>query len=177
MKWRHGGNFPPWWRVYKKFYSTFFVSIFLDYSKKLLIAFFVFFSQIILWNLGKFAAAVSPLLTDDQIEKVTAILNQCSSMLADQLNDAFEKKLGLNETKSPELYSILMRMMQDSGCDFTMTFRQLGYIDIKDLLDPALLEKQWALSKLGKHENFSDFVAQYQKRMEEEGKWYEIFTL
>jgi hypothetical protein len=64
--------------------------------------------------------------------------------------------------------------MEETGADFTMTFRQLGEISLADISNPQILNKYWSLKKLSSHEQYSAFTEAYLKRIEEEKGWYQI---
>jgi uncharacterized protein YdiU (UPF0061 family) len=83
--------------------------------------------------------------------------------------------LGLHEDKDDadnQLLTLLLQLMEETGADFTMTFRQLGEISLADISNPQILNKYWSLKRLSSHEQYSAFIEAYLKRLEEEKGWY-----
>jgi uncharacterized protein YdiU (UPF0061 family) len=70
-----------------------------------------------------------------------------------------------------QLLTLLLQMMEETGADFTMTFRQLGEISLTDLKNPETLENYWSLKRLSGHKSYTAFVEAYLKRLQEERGW------
>jgi uncharacterized protein YdiU (UPF0061 family) len=88
---------------------------------------------------------------------------------------SFGKKLGLLEDMGDadsQLLTHLLKLMEETGADFTMTFRQLGEISLTDLRNPEALNKYWSLKKLSGHESYPEFIEAYLKRLQQEKGWY-----
>uniref|UniRef100_A0A8C1Q3A6 Selenoprotein O n=1 Tax=Cyprinus carpio TaxID=7962 RepID=A0A8C1Q3A6_CYPCA len=61
----------------------------------------------------------------------------------------------------------LLELMEDTGADFTMTFRQLSEVTMSQLQTGSIPPSMWALSDLLSHEYFRDWVQLYLKRLME----------
>ena len=89
----------------------------------------------------------------------------------------FRKKLGLHEDMDDvdhHLITLLLQIMEESGADFTQTFRQLGEISLTDLRNPEALNNYWSLKKLSSHVNYPAFTEAYLTRIEAEKGWLQI---
>lgn len=115
--------------------------------------------------------AVRPLLSDPERRKAEILLQNVVVAADAQLAVAFHEKLGFRDNPNPntQLSSLLLKIMEETWSDFTMTFRQLGYVTISDISDSKALEKHWALKLISKHRKFYDFLHLYRKCMNEEG--------
>jgi uncharacterized protein YdiU (UPF0061 family) len=90
---------------------------------------------------------------------------------------AFRKKLGLHEDMDDadhHLITLLLRLMEETGADFTQTFRQLGEISLTDLTNPEALNKYWSLKKLSSHVDYPAFTEVYLTRITAEKGWSQI---
>uniref|UniRef100_A0A8D2ZYK2 Selenoprotein O n=1 Tax=Scophthalmus maximus TaxID=52904 RepID=A0A8D2ZYK2_SCOMX len=115
-----------------------------------------------LFNLEKLLAALSPVLTQKQQEEAKMILKGYGSIYQMRIHQIFKAKLGLlgEEEDDSFLIGFLLKMMEDKGSDFTMTFRQLS--EISDLqLHNRNFTQMWALGDLLEHEHFSDWLNMY----------------
>lgn len=123
------------------------------------------------WNLVKLVVAVKPLLSEPEQKKAEILLRNAMAAGEVQFVMAFHEKLGFkrNPDVNPQLSRLLIEVMDDTGSDFTMTFRQLAFITIDEMSDSKVLEKHWALVILSKHERFKEFVSLYKQYMIEEG--------
>ncbi|PSN50911.1 UPF0061 protein [Blattella germanica] len=117
--------------------------------------------EIALWNLEKLSEALVPVLNESQILGMSAILQT-----------TFLKKLGLKEdldaVADHELISVLLQMMEDTGADFTLTFRQLGDVAMKNLKNPDVLGQHWSLQRLAGHAKYNTFIDAYENRLKKE---------
>ena len=66
------------------------------------------------------------------------------------------------------LITLLLQIMEESGADFTQTFRQLGEISLTDLRNPEALNNYWSLKKLSSHVGYPAFTEAYLTRIEAE---------
>uniref|UniRef100_A0A672NN14 Selenoprotein O n=1 Tax=Sinocyclocheilus grahami TaxID=75366 RepID=A0A672NN14_SINGR len=105
-----------------------------------------------LFNLQKLLEALKPLLTPDQLS---------------QFHELFKAKLGFlgNQEKDSYVIAFLLKLMEDTGADFTMTFRQLSEVTLSQLQTGSFPPSMWALSDLLSHEYFRDWVQLYLKRL------------
>ncbi|XP_069683741.1 protein adenylyltransferase SelO-like isoform X2 [Periplaneta americana] len=128
--------------------------------------------QIAEWNLEQLSQAIIPLLDESQTVEITGVLQNIIQDSQNKLRDAFRKKLGLrtdvNEIDN-QLLTMLLQMMEETGADFTQTFRQLGDIPMADLRNPDEVKKHWSLQRLSNNKYFLTFVDAYEKRLAEDG--------
>lgn len=84
-------------------------------------------------------------------------------------------KLGLTTDvdEDQQLLATLLSMMEETGADYTMTFRQLASVHPDSLLDFNILNNHWSLSRLMRHEYYVSFVEAYKRRLysEESGTY------
>lgn len=86
---------------------------------------------IVQWNLARFAESLLPLLAEKQEEAVTVAtdaLNQYPALFEQYWLTGMRSKLGLQKAEVDDLPLIrsLLTWMQNSGADFTNTFRDLS---------------------------------------------------
>jgi uncharacterized protein YdiU (UPF0061 family) len=99
-------------------------------------------------------------------------MHQCT---CNRFRSAFRKKLGLLQDVDDadnQLVTLLLQMMEETGADFTMTFRQLGEISLTDLGNREAPNSYWSLKRLSGHESYPAFIEAYLKRLQEEKGWY-----
>jgi len=133
--------------------------------------------EIVEWNLGKLSQAFIPLLDESQLVQVTRELQNLGQRAAMKLRSTFRKKLGLHEDiddADHHLITLLLQIMEESGADFTQTFRQLGEISLTDLRNPEALNNYWSLKKLSSHVDYPAFTEAYLTRIEAEKGWLQI---
>ena len=56
-------------------------------------------------------------------------------------------------------------MMGETQADFTMTFRCLSELTLKEQNDPEIIEDCWALADLSRHKSWQEWLAHYHKRL------------
>ncbi|XP_043082552.1 protein adenylyltransferase SelO-like isoform X2 [Puntigrus tetrazona] len=119
-----------------------------------------------LFNLQKLLEALKPLLTSDQLSQCQQILREYSQTYHQRFRELFKAKLGFlgNQENDSYLIAFLLKM-EDTGADFTMTFRQLSEVTLSQLQTGAIPLSMWALSGLSSHEYFRDWVQLYLKRL------------
>ncbi|XP_065150729.2 protein adenylyltransferase SelO-like isoform X2 [Paramisgurnus dabryanus] len=120
-----------------------------------------------LFNLQKLLEALQPLLTQDQILESQQILREYPQIYQQRFLELFKAKLGLleNEDEDSYLVAFFLKLMEDTGADFTMTFRQLSEVTASDLQIDSVAQSMWALSVLSTHEYFTDWVRLYLQRL------------
>ncbi|XP_026056537.1 uncharacterized protein LOC113042150 isoform X3 [Carassius auratus] len=120
-----------------------------------------------LFNLQKLLEALKPLLTSDQLSQCMQILRQYSQTYHQRFHELFKAKLGFlgNQEKDSYVIAFLLKLMEDTGADFTMTFRQLSEVTLSQLQTGSIPASMWALSDLLSHEYFRDWVQLYSKRL------------
>ncbi|KAM9332486.1 protein adenylyltransferase SelO-like isoform 2-T3 [Pholidichthys leucotaenia] len=119
-----------------------------------------------LFNLEKLLVALSPVLTIPQQKQSRMILKSYVDIYQMRIHQLFKAKLGLlgEENDDNYLIAFLLKMMEDTQSDFTMTFRQLSEVSAKHLLDKNFTQL-WALDDLSLHKHFSDWLNMYLSRL------------
>ncbi|XP_016406632.1 selenoprotein O-like [Sinocyclocheilus rhinocerous] len=84
-----------------------------------------------------------------------------------RFHELFKAKLGFlgNQEEDSYVIAFLLKLMEDTGADFTMTFRQLSEVTLSQLQTGSFPPSMWALSDLLSHEYFRDWVQLYLKRL------------
>ncbi|XP_074013097.1 protein adenylyltransferase SelO-like [Numenius arquata] len=120
-----------------------------------------------LFNLSKLLQALKPLLDPRQKQLASRILEGYSERYYIRFTELFKAKLGLLGENEDDNYLIafLLKLMEDTKADFTMTFRQLSEITEDQLKKLHIPEEFWALQDLSKHKLFSEWVTMYLLRL------------
>ncbi|XP_030625251.1 uncharacterized protein LOC115808117 [Chanos chanos] len=120
-----------------------------------------------LFNLEKLFEALIPLLTSDQLHRAQQVLKHYPQIYHRRFHDLFKAKLGLlgDEKNDSYLIAFLLKLMEDTGSDFTMTFRQLSEVSVMQLQKGTIPQAMWALQDLASHVFFSDWVNLYLLRL------------
>ncbi|KAK2869839.1 hypothetical protein QQF64_022272 [Cirrhinus molitorella] len=120
-----------------------------------------------LFNLQKLLEALQPLLASDQLSQCQQILREYSQIYHQRFNELFKAKLGFlgNEEKESYVIAFLLKLMEDTGADFTMTFRELSEVSLSQLQTGSIPLSMWALSDLSSQEYFRDWVQLYLQRL------------
>uniref|UniRef100_A0A8C9FI99 Selenoprotein O n=1 Tax=Pavo cristatus TaxID=9049 RepID=A0A8C9FI99_PAVCR len=121
-----------------------------------------------LFNLNKLLQALKPLLDPRQKQLASQILEEYGQTYYGRFTELFKRKLGLLGDSEDDNYLIafLLKLMEDTKADFTMTFRQLSEITADQLKELHIPEEFWALQDLGRHGLFSEWVAMYLSRLD-----------
>lgn len=122
--------------------------------------------KIAMWNMIKLTEALNPLLSPEQRKQTLALLETEAKYLQYKHSYEFSKKLGLKESH-PELVNLLLKIMEETGADFTMLFRQLSEINLKHLQKPC--SANWALVTIAKHKEYEQFLEMYTNALKESG--------
>ncbi|XP_029955172.1 uncharacterized protein LOC115394122 isoform X2 [Salarias fasciatus] len=122
-----------------------------------------------LFNLQKLLEAVRPVLTHTQQEQATVILHGYADVYQKRIHQIFRSKLGLlgeeeEEEEDRYLVAFLLKMMEDTHSDFTMTFRQLSEASAEQLRSRNFTQL-WALDDLSSHQFFSEWLHMYLLRL------------
>ncbi|KAJ8396811.1 hypothetical protein AAFF_G00014100 [Aldrovandia affinis] len=119
------------------------------------------------FNLEKLGEALRPLLSPKQQPMAERILKEYPSIYQRRFHELFKAKLGLlgKQEKDDYLIAFLLKLMEDTGADFTMTFRHLSEIPAPRLQERPLPQEMWALRDLATHEFFSEWVSIYLLRL------------
>uniref|UniRef100_A0A3B4ZN00 Selenoprotein O n=2 Tax=Stegastes partitus TaxID=144197 RepID=A0A3B4ZN00_9TELE len=123
-------------------------------------------AQVGMFNLEKLLAALSPVLTVKQQKQAKIILKGYADLYHMRIHQIFKAKLGLlgEDEDDSDLIAFLLKMMEDTRADFTMTFRQLSEVSAEQLHDMNFTQ-MWALDDLSTHEHFSDWLNMYLLRL------------
>ncbi|XP_059828031.1 protein adenylyltransferase SelO-like isoform X1 [Hypanus sabinus] len=119
------------------------------------------------YNLDKLRKALNPLLDPMQQQLAEQILKGYPDRYQTKFVEIFKAKLGLPGFDYNDNYLIasLLKLMEDTRADFTMTFRQLSEITKKHLEVNNISQEYWALQDLAKHEKFLDWINLYLLRL------------
>uniref|UniRef100_A0A8C3B1I7 Selenoprotein O n=1 Tax=Cyclopterus lumpus TaxID=8103 RepID=A0A8C3B1I7_CYCLU len=114
------------------------------------------------FNLEKLALALGPVLS----QQAKSILKGYADIYLKTINQLFRAKLGLLGEQEDDGYLVafLLKMMEDTRSDFTMTFRQLSGVSARQLHNRDFTQL-WALEDLSSHKLFSDWLSMYQLRL------------
>ena len=125
------------------------------------------------FNLDKLRLAMNPVFTNGQKKAAKIVLDGYYDILNRTLLQRFVQKLGLSSS-SPSaadghLVETFLNLMRRTRSDFTMSFRQLGEVDLDDLMRGVIGPSQWALAQLKTNSKFGSFLEKYRTRLREEG--------
>nr|XP_046227358.1 protein adenylyltransferase SelO-like isoform X1 [Scatophagus argus] len=119
-----------------------------------------------LFNLEKLLTALSPVFSEKQQKEAKIILKGYVDTYQMRIHQLFKAKLGLlvEEEDDGYLIAFLLKMMEDTQSDFTMTFRQLSEVSAQQLHNKNFTQ-MWALEDLSSHKLFSDWLNTYLLRL------------
>ncbi|KAF7245981.1 Protein adenylyltransferase SelO [Varanus komodoensis] len=120
-----------------------------------------------MFNLNKLLQALNPLLDPRQKQLASQLLEEYPEQFYKSFTELFKAKLGLLGDCEDDNYLIafLLKLMEDTKVDFTMTFRQLSEISEGQLKDLSVPKEFWALQDLANHKDFSSWVTMYLLRL------------
>ncbi|XP_030204282.1 uncharacterized protein LOC115536925 [Gadus morhua] len=120
-----------------------------------------------LFNLEKLLESLQPALSPSQQQRAAAVLKGYAGLYRMRFHQLFKAKLGLlgEEEEDGNLIAFLLKMMEDTGSDFTMTFRQLSEASVQQLHHGGFTQVTWALHDLSSHQLFSDWSRLYLLRL------------
>ncbi|XP_063896417.1 protein adenylyltransferase SelO [Helicoverpa armigera] len=126
--------------------------------------------EILVWNLGKLAEAMEPILSDAQKQEIKDIHATLDDYVKTKVLKTYLLKLGLKEIQDGDhkLVEDLFTVMQLKMADFTATFRQLAEVEPHQLLDKSVLETKWSLNKFSGEPTWEKWVQAYQERLKNE---------
>lgn len=126
--------------------------------------------DIVLWNISQLANAFKPLLNSSQLLHMAHIIRTLETYCKNKILESFLLKIGLKENRwgDEQLVEKLLDMMQQTGADFTATFRQLAELESNELVSSANLEEKWSLKRLSSHSSWGCWLDQYRERLEKE---------
>lgn len=122
-----------------------------------------------LFNLEKLLEALYPVLNPSQQSWAKHVLKGYPQIYQKRFQELFIAKLGLEEQDESDdgyLIAFLLKMMEDTRADFTMTFRQLSEVSALQLQSGSIPKEMWALQDLSMHEFFSEWVNMYLPRLQ-----------
>ncbi|KAK1172050.1 protein adenylyltransferase SelO-like isoform X1 [Acipenser oxyrinchus oxyrinchus] len=120
-----------------------------------------------MYNLDKLREALNPVLDTSQQLSAMQILKGYPDIYNKRFQELFKSKLGFLGEDAGDAYLIayLLKLMEDTQADFTMTFRLLSEISVQQLQDQSIPQEFWALQDLSSHKLFSDWVPMYLLRL------------
>lgn len=124
------------------------------------------------FNLEKLGDALKPVLKRSQVKQLQNILKGYERIYKDKFMELFRRKLGLLtiDEDDENLVAVFLKIMEDTKADFTMSFRELGEIDLREILNTKEVPKKyWALTSMADHEWFWNWVDKYKIRLKQEG--------
>ncbi|CAG5047238.1 unnamed protein product [Parnassius apollo] len=126
--------------------------------------------MIVNWNIGQLANALKPLLTSSQQVHLSHILKTLDSYCKNKILETFLMKIGLKEERwgDEQLVEKLLDMMQQTGADFTLTFRQLAELEPSEMVSEIKLGEKWSLKRLSSHASWGCWLDQYRERLDKE---------
>lgn len=116
-----------------------------------------------LWNLGRLAQAMMPLV---EKEALKSALDEYTTVFEREYGSLMRKKLGLIDAKDQdhELIRELLSLMQESRADYTIVFRELGTFSTEvDATNEGIREH------FVNRERFNEWASLYRERLESEG--------
>ncbi|CAL1533271.1 unnamed protein product, partial [Lymnaea stagnalis] len=128
--------------------------------------------QIGYYNLEKLLFSIESLFEKSQYKTAQIILNGYFEVYKDKFVKLFAKKLGLSSIHQAEdgnFVEMFLKILKESGADFTMTFRQLGETHFDKLVTEKFHDNGWALNKIIQHSLYQDFLKLYKSRLDSEG--------
>ncbi|XP_048467632.1 protein adenylyltransferase SelO-like isoform X2 [Rhincodon typus] len=119
------------------------------------------------YNLDKLRKALKSLLNHKQQLLAEQILKGYPDLYQTKLMELFKAKLGLigHDNNDDYLIAYLLKLMEDTRADFTMTFRQLSEITQQQLAANSISEEYWAIQDLARHKKFSYWINLYLSRL------------
>lgn len=126
------------------------------------------------FNLDKLRIALLPLLSKQQAKQASVILKSYSGIYKSKFMNLFMKKLGFNVTNiytedDEQFVAILLKIMEDTKADFTMTFRELSELTVHEIELLVKGEKHigniWALHDVISHEWFEKWLQLYKMKL------------
>ncbi|XP_005109894.2 protein adenylyltransferase SelO [Aplysia californica] len=123
------------------------------------------------FNMEKLLRALEPVLRNQQIKSASIILKGYVELYKSFFLKVFAKKFGFNTVKRHEdenLIATFLKILEDTGADFTMSFRELGEISFMNLTKGEISKSFWALRVISQHEWFQHFINLYNIRLKSE---------
>ncbi|XP_021205385.1 protein adenylyltransferase SelO isoform X4 [Bombyx mori] len=126
--------------------------------------------DVVVWNIGQLANALKPLLTSSQQVHMLHILKTLDTYCKNKILETFLMKIGLKEERwgDEQLVEKLLDMMQQTGADFTATFRQLAELEPSELVSEVKISEKWSLKRLSSHASWGCWLDQYRERLDKE---------
>ncbi|XP_002733947.1 protein nucleotidyltransferase YdiU-like [Saccoglossus kowalevskii] len=122
------------------------------------------------FNMNRLRAALWPLWNNKQKQLSEMILQGYIDIYKTRFMEIFRGKLGFLSTDDKDEYIIglLLKMMEDTRTDFTMTFRQLGNLTFQHIQNNNVSDALWALKTLQLHEKWNNWLQLYYARITSE---------
>lgn len=115
------------------------------------------------FNLDRLASALAVLMPPGVRSRLTDALRAFDAMYHEHLMSEFCAKIGVPVVRpdSGQAVAMLLHTMEETGADFTMTFRELSELPLNGVESSTLPAGFWALATLKKSANFSEFLTLY----------------
>ncbi|KAM5156627.1 protein adenylyltransferase SelO-like isoform 2-T4 [Mantella aurantiaca] len=121
-----------------------------------------------MYNLNKLLLALNPLMDSRQRQLASAVLAGFPDLYYHRFTELFRAKLGLLSASEEDLTLIasFLNLMDDTGADFTMSFREISEITLDQLTSLNIPQEYWALQELSKHKDFPAWISAYLQRLQ-----------
>lgn len=121
-----------------------------------------------MYNLNKLLLALNPLMDSRQRQLASAVLMGFPDLYYYRFTELFRAKLGFLSASEEDLTLItsFLNLMEETGADFTMSFRHLSEITLDQLSSLNIPQEYWALQELSKHRDFPAWISEYLQRLQ-----------
>ncbi|KAM9308115.1 protein adenylyltransferase SelO-like [Gastrophryne carolinensis] len=121
-----------------------------------------------MYNLNKLLLALNPLMDDRQKQLASAVVAGFPDLYYQRFTELFRAKLGLLGSREEDLSLIatFLNMMVDTDAYFTMSFRDISEISLKQLTSLSIPQEFWALREVSQHKDFPSWVSAYVQRLQ-----------
>ncbi|XP_075068082.1 protein nucleotidyltransferase YdiU-like [Mixophyes fleayi] len=120
-----------------------------------------------MFNLNKLLVALNPLIDNRQKQLASKILADFPHLYFQRYIELYRAKLGLLGASDgdPTLIQSFLNLMDDTKADFTMSFRHLSEITLRQLQSLTIPQEYWALYDISQHMDFPTWVTAYIQRL------------
>ncbi|CAI9563073.1 unnamed protein product [Staurois parvus] len=127
-----------------------------------------------MYNLNKLLLALNPLMDSRQRQLASAVLTGFPDLYYYRFTELFRAKLGFlgGSEEDLSLIASFLNLMEETGADFTMSFRHLSEITLDQLSSLNIPQEYWALQELSKHSNFPAWISAYLQRLQRNPEEY-----
>ncbi|XP_070568089.1 protein adenylyltransferase SelO-like isoform X2 [Ptychodera flava] len=124
-----------------------------------------------IFNMNQLRAALWSLMDREQKRQSEVVLRGYVDIYKRRFMELFRAKLGLFGLSEQDEYivALLLKIMEDTKADFTMTFRQMADLNLRDIENDDIADELWALKDLHAHEQWQEWSQRYADRIHENG--------